>query len=74
VTNDKAIRPLPKSPIRPMLGELAPMIGTDKCKFWWSAISKWDDRVEKELVQSIELVVRLSALIVLVFSLLAPTR
>ena len=50
------------------------MIGTDKCKFWWSEIFKWDDRVEKKLVQSIELVAGLSALIVLVFSLLAPTR
>jgi hypothetical protein len=39
--------------------------------YWWSEMSKWDDRVEKEWAQWIELVAGLSALIVLVFSLLA---
>ena len=44
---------------------------TDKRKSWWSEVSKWDDHVEKEWIQWIELVAGLSALIVLVFSLLA---
>jgi hypothetical protein len=44
---------------------------TNKCKFWWSEVSKWDDHVEKEWIQWIELVAGLSAMIVLTLSLLA---
>jgi hypothetical protein len=43
---------------------------TDKRKFW-SELSKWDDRVEREWVQWIELVAGLSAMFVLTWSLLA---
>jgi hypothetical protein len=42
-----------------------------KRKFWWPEVSKWDDRVEKGLIQWIELVAGLSAMIVLTLSLLA---
>jgi hypothetical protein len=48
-----------------------PMIGNNKCKCWRSEMSNWEDRVEKEWAQWIELVAGLSALSVLVFSLLA---
>jgi hypothetical protein len=44
---------------------------SDNRKFWWSELSKWDDRVEREWVQWIELVAGLSAMIVLTLSLLA---
>src|SRR5262249_4388825 len=43
---------------------------TDKRKFW-SKLSKWDDRVEREWIQWIELIAGLSALILLTLSLLA---
>jgi hypothetical protein len=43
----------------------------DKRKFWRSELSKWDDHVEKEWIQWIELVAGLSAMIVLKLSLLA---
>jgi hypothetical protein len=38
---------------------------SDNRKFWWSELPKWDDRVEREWVQWIELVAGLSAMIVL---------
>jgi hypothetical protein len=41
---------------------------TDKRKFWWSELSKWDDHVKNEWI---ELVAGLSAMIVLTLSLLA---
>jgi hypothetical protein len=41
-----------------------------KRKFWWSELSKRDDRVEKDWIQWIELVAGLSAMIVLTLSLL----
>jgi hypothetical protein len=44
---------------------------TDKRKFWWSELSKWDDHVKNERIQRIELVAGLSAMIVLTLSLLA---
>src|SRR5262249_52873707 len=44
---------------------------TDKRKFWWSEVSKWDDHVEKGWIQWIELVAGLSAMIALTLSLLA---
>jgi hypothetical protein len=44
---------------------------TDKRNSWWSKLSKWDDRAEKEWIQWIELVAGLSAMIVLTLSLLA---
>ena len=44
---------------------------TSKRKFWWSELSKWDDHVEKEWIQWIELVAGVSAMIVLTWSLLA---
>jgi hypothetical protein len=44
---------------------------TDKRKFWWSELSKWDDHVAKEWIQWIELFAGLSAMIVLTWSLLA---
>ena len=43
---------------------------TDKRKFW-SKLAKWDDRVEREWIQWIELIAGLSALILLTLSLLA---
>jgi hypothetical protein len=33
---------------------------TGKRKFWWSELSKWDDHVEKEWIQCIELVAGVS--------------
>jgi predicted small integral membrane protein len=42
-----------------------------KRKFWWSELSKRDDRVENDWIQWIELVAGLSAMIVLTLSLLA---
>jgi hypothetical protein len=45
------------------------MIG--KRKFWWSELSKWEDRDENEWIQWIELVAGLSAMIVLTSSVLA---
>jgi hypothetical protein len=44
---------------------------TEKRNSWWSKLSKWDDPVEKEWIQWIELVAGLSAMIVLTLSLLA---
>jgi hypothetical protein len=44
---------------------------TDKRNSWWSKLSKWDARAEKEWIQWIELVAGLSAMIVLTLSLLA---
>ena len=44
---------------------------TDKRKSWWSEVSKWDDHVEKEWIQWIELAAGLSAMMVLTWSLLA---
>ena len=44
---------------------------TEKRNSWWSKLSKWDDHVEKEWIQWIELVAGLSAMIVLTLSLLA---
>src|SRR5216117_2086452 len=44
---------------------------TEERKFCWSKLSKWDNQVEKEWVQWIELVAGLSAMIVLTWSLLA---
>jgi hypothetical protein len=46
-----------------------PMIG--KPAFWWSELSKWEDRDENEWIQWIELVAGLSAMIVLTSSVLA---
>jgi hypothetical protein len=46
-------------------------IHTDKRKFWWSELSKWDDHVEKKWIQWIELAAGLSAMMVLIWSLLA---
>jgi hypothetical protein len=37
----------------------------------WSELSKWDDHVEKEWIQRIELAAGLSAMMVLIWSLLA---
>jgi hypothetical protein len=45
------------------------MIG--KRKFWWSELSKWEDRDENEWIQWNELVAGLSAMIVLTSSVLA---
>jgi predicted small integral membrane protein len=44
---------------------------SDNRKFWWSELSKWDNRVERDWVQWIELVAGLFAMIVLTLSLLA---
>ena len=44
---------------------------SDNRKFCWSELSKWDNRVERDWVQWIELVAGLFAMIVLTLSLLA---
>jgi hypothetical protein len=44
---------------------------TRKRKFWSSELSKWDDHVEREWIQWIELIAGVSAMIVLTWSLLA---
>ena len=44
---------------------------THKRKFWWSELLNWEDHIEKEWIQWIELVAGLSAMIVLTLSLLA---
>jgi hypothetical protein len=59
----------PESATLRAIGNAKPM--PDKRKFWRSELSKWDDHVEKEWIQWIDLVAGLSAMIVLTLSLLA---